>query len=124
VNLRSYRRSLPFQRDDAGYITAHDQLLTTTRKNVEHYDSSGTLYANATDALQGDRFYVEQGDNGFRFKETETGKYLALKGEYVFLIITSYWHKLTGWGLVGLGLMMRGPIYGSRSGRSRKEGIS
>jgi hypothetical protein len=124
VNLRSYRRSLPFQRDDAGYITSHDQLLTTTRKNVEHYDSSGTLYANATDALQGDRFYVEQGDNGFRFKETETGKYLALKGEYVFFILTSYWHKLTGWGLVGLDLMMRGPIYGSRSGRSRKEGIS
>jgi hypothetical protein len=84
VNLRSYRRSLPFERDDAGYITSHDQLLTTTRKNVEHYDSSGTLYANATDALQGDRFYVEQGDNGFRFKETETGKYLALKGQYVF----------------------------------------
>ncbi|KAF4159507.1 hypothetical protein CNMCM6069_001670 [Aspergillus lentulus] len=85
VNLRSYRRSLPFQRDDAGYITAHDQLLTTTRKNVEHYDSSGTLYANATDALQGDRFYVEQGDNGFRFKETETGKYLALKGDWIGL---------------------------------------
>ncbi|GIK04402.1 hypothetical protein Aspvir_008485 [Aspergillus viridinutans] len=85
VYLSSCRRSLPFQRNDAGYITAHDELLTTTRKTVEHYDSSGTLYANATPAVQGDRFYVEQGDNGFRFKETETGKYLALKGDWIGL---------------------------------------
>ncbi|PYH35323.1 uncharacterized protein BO87DRAFT_395967 [Aspergillus neoniger CBS 115656] len=83
VNLRSFRRSLPFQRDDEGNITGYDKLLNESRKNVEHYDSSGTLYANATEALQGDRFYVEQGDNGYRFKETETGKYLALKGQYI-----------------------------------------
>ncbi|GKZ63127.1 hypothetical protein AnigIFM63309_004245 [Aspergillus niger] len=85
VNLRSFRRSLPFQRDDKGNITGYDQLLNDSRKNVEHYDSSGALYANATEALQGDRFYVEQGDNGFRFKETETGKYLALKGHWIGL---------------------------------------
>jgi hypothetical protein len=61
----------------------YDQVLLSTHKTAEHYDSSGTLYFKATDALTGDRFLVEQGDNGFRFKETETGKYLALKGQYV-----------------------------------------
>ncbi|GKZ31062.1 hypothetical protein AbraIFM66950_011030 [Aspergillus brasiliensis] len=85
VNLRSYRRSLPFQRDETGTISSYDQLLSNTQKNVEHYDSSGALYAYATDTLQGDRFLVEQGDNGYRFKETETGKYLALKGHWIGL---------------------------------------
>ncbi|KAL4769408.1 hypothetical protein BDW60DRAFT_210149 [Aspergillus nidulans var. acristatus] len=85
VNLPSCRRSLPLQRDESGTITMYDQVLLSTHKTAEHYDSSGTLYFKATDALTGDRFLVEQGDNGFRFKETETGKYLALKGHWIGL---------------------------------------
>ncbi|PKX92288.1 uncharacterized protein P174DRAFT_460875 [Aspergillus novofumigatus IBT 16806] len=85
VNLHSYRRSLPFQCDDAGYITTYNKLLTTTHKNVEHYNSLGMLYTNATSALQGNWFYIEQGDNGFQFKETEMGKYLVLKRDWMGL---------------------------------------
>lgn len=73
---------LSWERTDESY---HGIRISARHGSMYHYEQDGTYWLRSERYPQGRRsvFTLEQGENGFDFRENETGKYLSYCNGYV-----------------------------------------